>query len=59
LINTAGFEGVRNAKEQPISLPDEALTPHMSANEVAAFRASGVQLKSVTVLGTKPPAMGA
>jgi SAM-dependent methyltransferase len=59
LINTAGFEGVRNAKEQPISLPDEALTPHMSANEVAAFRASGAQLKSVTVLGTKPPAMGA
>ena len=55
LINTAGFEGVWNAKEQPISLPDEALTPHMSANEIAAFRASGVQLKSVTVLGTKPP----
>jgi hypothetical protein len=35
-------------------LPDKALTPHMSANEVAAFRASGVQLKSVTVLATKP-----
>jgi len=54
LIKAAGFEGVRNAKEQLISLPDEALAPHMSANEIAAFRASSVQLKSVTVLGTKP-----
>ena len=54
LIDAAGFEGVRNAKEQPIGLPDEALTPHMSAGEIAAFRASAVQLKSVTVLGTKP-----
>jgi arsenite methyltransferase len=54
LISAAGFEGVRTAREQPISLPDEALSPHMSANEVAAFRASGVQLKSVTVLATKP-----
>jgi arsenite methyltransferase len=54
LINAAGFEGVRTAREQPISLPDEALSPHMSANEIAAFRASGVQLKSVTVLATKP-----
>ena len=59
LINVAGFEGVRNAKEQLISLPDEELTPRMSAKEIAAFRASGVRLKSVTVLGTKPPRAGA
>jgi SAM-dependent methyltransferase len=58
LIMAAGFEGVRNAKEQPISLPDEALAPHMSAEEIAAFRASGVRLKSVTVLGTKPDPRG-
>jgi arsenite methyltransferase len=54
LIDAAGFQGVRNAKEQAIALPDEALSPHMSRDEIAAFRASGVELKSVTVLGAKP-----
>jgi arsenite methyltransferase len=58
LITAAGFENVRSAKEQPISLPDEALTPHMTGSEIAAFRASGVRLKSVTVLATKPGPMG-
>jgi SAM-dependent methyltransferase len=53
LIRAAGFEGLRNAKVQPIVLPDEALSPHMSANDIAAFRTSGVELKSVTVLATK------
>ena len=54
LIKAAGFESVRAAKEQPIVLPDEALSPHMSQEEITAFRASGVKLKSVTVLATKP-----
>jgi arsenite methyltransferase len=54
LIDAAGFQGVRNAKEQMILLPDEALSPHMGSDEIAAFRASGVELKSVTVLGAKP-----
>jgi SAM-dependent methyltransferase len=55
LIKAAGFESVRSAKVQPIVLPDEALSPHVSADDIAAFRASGVQLRSVTVLGTTPP----
>ena len=54
LIEAAGFQGVRNAKEQVIVLPDEALSPHVSSDEMAAFRASDVELKSVTVLGAKP-----
>lgn len=54
LIEAAGFEGARNAKEQPIALPDEALSPHMSGHDIAAFRVSGVGLKSVTVLAAKP-----
>ena len=54
LIEAAGFESVRNAKAQPIRLPDEILSQHFSAEEIAAFRASGVELKSVTVLATKP-----
>jgi hypothetical protein len=54
LIAAAGFQGTRIGKEQPIGLPDEALSPHMSGEEIAAFRASGVELKSVTVLASKP-----
>ena len=54
LIEAAGFEEVRNAKTQQIRLPDEILSQHFSAEEIAAFRASGVELKSVTVLATKP-----
>jgi ubiquinone/menaquinone biosynthesis C-methylase UbiE len=59
LIKAAGFEGVRNAKVQAIVLPDEALSPHMSSEDIAAFRTSGVELKSVTALGTTPPSAGA
>jgi arsenite methyltransferase len=57
LIEAAGFDDVRNAKAQPIRLPDEILSQHFSAEEIAAFRASGVELKSVTVLATKPTMM--
>ena len=54
LIQEAGLEGGRVAEAKPIPLPDEVLAAHMSAAEVAAFRASGVELRSVTVLGSKP-----
>ena len=54
LLAKVGFEGVRIVEPKPIELPDEALAPHMAPAEIAAFRASGVALKSVTVLGTKP-----
>ncbi len=46
--------GVAEAK--PVALPDDALAPPMDAAELAAFRASGLVLKSVTVLGSKPTA---
>jgi SAM-dependent methyltransferase len=54
LLGTTGFEDVRVAEAKPIPLSDEALAAYMSAADVAAFRASGIALKSVTVLGTKP-----
>lgn len=54
IVADAGFTDVRVAEAKPIPLPDEALAPHMSAAEIAAFRASGVELRSVTVLGTRP-----
>jgi arsenite methyltransferase len=54
LLAKVGFEDVRIVEPKPIELPDEALAPHMGLAEIAAFHASGVALKSVTVLGTKP-----
>lgn len=54
LIEAAGFEGVRTAKTQPIRLPNEILSRFLGPEDIAAFRASGAELKSVTVLATKP-----
>lgn len=54
LLVKAGFEGLRIVEPKPIELPDVALAPHMSPAAIASFRASGVFIKSVTVLGTKP-----
>ena len=54
LIGNAGLEGVRVAEAKPIPLPDAVLEARMSPAEIAAFRASGVGLLSVTVLGSKP-----
>ena len=54
LLGTTGFHDVRIAEARPIPLSDEVLANYMSAPDIAAFRASGVALKSVTVLGTRP-----
>ncbi len=54
LIEAADFEGVRTAKAQPIRLPNEILSQFLGPEDIAAFRASGAELKSVTVLATKP-----
>jgi SAM-dependent methyltransferase len=54
LIATAGFARTRIGKERAVDLSDEVLQPYMSGADIAAFRASGVGLKSVTVLAAKP-----
>jgi arsenite methyltransferase len=54
LLGTTGFEDVRVAEAKPIELSDDALAGYLSATDIAAFRASRIVLKSVTVLGTKP-----
>jgi SAM-dependent methyltransferase len=56
VIRGAGFGDVRIVERKPIALPDEVRRTHLSDAELAAFRASGVGLLSVTVLGTKPDA---
>jgi arsenite methyltransferase len=56
LLAEVGFERVHVAEAKPVTIPDDVLAPHMDAEELAAFRASGIMLKSVTVLGSKPMA---
>ena len=56
LLGEVGFEQVHVAEAKPVALPDDALAPHMDAEKLAAFRASGIVLKSVTVTGSKPTA---
>jgi arsenite methyltransferase len=55
-IERAGFKEIRIVERKPIPLPDEVLREHLSDTELSVFRASGVELLSVTVLGTKPRA---
>jgi SAM-dependent methyltransferase len=56
VIERAGFKELRIVERKPIPLPDEVLREHLADTELSVFRASGVELLSVTVLGTKPRA---
>jgi arsenite methyltransferase len=55
-IERAGFKHIRIVERKSVPLPDEVLREHLSDAELSAFRASRVELLSVTVLGTKPGA---
>ncbi|BCX17936.1 MAG: arsenite S-adenosylmethyltransferase [Geminicoccaceae bacterium] len=54
LVAAAGLDEVRIAEARPIPLPDSALAPHLDAAAIAAFRESGVELRSVTLLARRP-----
>ena len=54
LIEEAGFENVKVAETKPIELPDGGLHRHIDDSEIAAFRASGVSLQSITIHARKP-----
>ena len=56
LLGEVGFERVHIVEAKSVALPDNSLVPQMDAEELAAFRASGIVLKSVTVIGSKPTA---
>lgn len=56
IIERAGFKETRIVERKLIPRPDEMLREHLSDAELSVFRASGVELLSVTVLGTKPRA---
>jgi len=54
LVAAAGLEEVRIAEARPIPLPDAVLAAHLDAAGIAAFRASAVELRSVTLLARRP-----
>lgn len=49
-VAAAGLDEVRIVEARPIPLPDAALEPHLDPAAIAAFRKSGVELRSVTLL---------
>jgi arsenite methyltransferase len=54
LIDVNGFKNVVLQKEKAIHIPDDILSQYLSTEEIAAFRASGTGILSVTVYGGKP-----
>jgi SAM-dependent methyltransferase len=54
LIEMNGFKNIIIQKEKPIHLPDDVLSPYLSAGELDTFRQSGTGITSVTVYAEKP-----
>ena len=54
LISEAGFANITMQKEREITLPDDILAQYLGPEEIAAFRASGMAILSITVYADKP-----
>lgn len=54
IIREAGFENIILQKEKLIDLPDELLREYGTPEEIAALRASGTKILSITVYADKP-----
>jgi arsenite methyltransferase len=54
IIHDLGFEQVTVQKRKAIHVPDDILSKYINAEEIAAFRASGAGIYSITVAATKP-----
>jgi SAM-dependent methyltransferase len=53
IINELGFEEITVQKRKPIIIPDDILGNYLSSDEIAAFKASGTGIFSVTVFAKK------
>lgn len=53
IIHELGFEQVTVQKRKPIVVPDDILTNYLSEAEIAAFKASGTGIFSITVSAQK------
>lgn len=54
LIEANGFKNIVLQKEKEIIIPDDILSSYLSAEELAAFKDSGVGIYSITVYAEKP-----
>lgn len=54
LIEHNGFVNIAVQKDKAIIVPDDILSNYLSAEEIAAFRASGTGIRSITVYAEKP-----
>ena len=54
LIEQNGFMNITVQKDKAIIVPDDILSNYLSAEEIAAFRASGTGIRSITVYAEKP-----
>ncbi|MBK9177778.1 MAG: arsenite methyltransferase [Flavobacteriales bacterium] len=54
IIHELGFEQVSVQKRKPIVVPDDILRNFLSKEELAAFKASGTGIVSITVSAAKP-----
>ncbi|MBC8402173.1 MAG: arsenite methyltransferase [Candidatus Marinimicrobia bacterium] len=53
IIETTGFTNIDVKKRSLIDLPDNVLKEYLSAEEIAAYRASDLGIYSITVVGSK------
>lgn len=54
MLEAAGFTKIQVQKSRAIEVPEALLTSQLSAEDIAAFRASGAGIRSITVYGEKP-----
>ena len=54
IINETGFTAIDIKAVKRLDLPDEYMLKYISAEDLAAYRASGSAVLSVTVVGTRP-----
>jgi hypothetical protein len=53
IIRALGFEDITVQKRKPIVVPDDILSNYLNAAELAAFKASGTGIFSITVFARK------
>ena len=56
LIQANGFTNITLQKEKAIVVPDDILNQYLSAEDIAAFKNSGLGIYSITVFAKKPEA---
>jgi arsenite methyltransferase len=54
IVQETGFEEIKVQKRKAIHIPDDILANYLTADEIAAYRASGTGIFSITLYGHKP-----